>query len=710
MVNYVNLPSVDLSGCTRLQSVNLKGCKSMSTASFAEGIPLEHLTLPLNFQTLILKSMQYITKENIVFESRKNLQGLWIENCAKIDAYAFFKELFALKGNLKYVRITGLNLSGNGSDLKEFYDAKLGGFTATGSTTSLNCKLVGTYQLTDYLDDELYAKYVEYFDELNILQSKWTGIEFADDEPDPANISNLDNQTGYKFDTPYKPSGHIQRILSLRHRVLSKHKDGMMYYYPLHDKNSYKYADSEDVRNCTDAVLDGTEGDIDMYEPHYWYKGVNDELGVLAGDGKPKKWSFYSTYENAPEENPDMLSIKVKDLLANPDNVSTGYVDPTKSSVGTLIVSNSYFRTVKMDIPEGYSKIRVPFDIMGSTKIGIAFISNNINIVKTYSLTEIIKVYPYVPYISGGYLILNIPETANRLYFTLAREYDYWCDYPDVVLGNSTNPVDWEPLAVEHKETLVSYARAGNVGGKIRCVDTKNNNITPVSSTLSGFKSLAAARGRMLATIDHLSDIQNMYLLKYGNRNSQEMCSYNPGNGEKTGLSLQYGIQDTKNKDALTLGQAFVEDEYGNLTQVNYLCTVGYESLLSYRNYACGFYFSEKLTTLDSYSHFAKNDRFYGVIAGFDYITKTIHGRFCSNFFSGPVGGSGESYYCDYSERPNNNSEIVGIGRSTTSVENGIFSARFTLATNIRTVLLAYEGPLTKSSTVSEFKQIQDFD
>lgn len=77
-------------------------------------------------------------------------------------------------------------------------------------------------------------------------------IEFDDDVADDANISNLDNETGYKYGNSYVPSGHITAILGQRHRVLAKvtkmptsrqvniantdtavnNTDGEMTYYP----------------------------------------------------------------------------------------------------------------------------------------------------------------------------------------------------------------------------------------------------------------------------------------------------------------------------------------------------------------------------------------------------------------------------------------------------------------------------------------------
>ena len=105
VVNYTNLPSLDLSGCNRLEEVNASGCTALSTITFAEGAAVNRLHLPANFQTLTLRSMQYIKWSAITFDNKRNLTGIWIENCALIDGLSVFKELFSLGGRLKYVRI-----------------------------------------------------------------------------------------------------------------------------------------------------------------------------------------------------------------------------------------------------------------------------------------------------------------------------------------------------------------------------------------------------------------------------------------------------------------------------------------------------------------------------------------------------------------------------------------------------------------------------
>ena len=97
----------------------------------------------------------------------------------------------------------------------------MGGVDSDGNTTD-TCALVGTVQLTRYIDDDTYSALKAHFPELNIRQPEYTMIEFDDEVSDDANVSNLDNGTGYKYDNAYEVSGHISAILKQRHRVLAK--------------------------------------------------------------------------------------------------------------------------------------------------------------------------------------------------------------------------------------------------------------------------------------------------------------------------------------------------------------------------------------------------------------------------------------------------------------------------------------------------------
>ena len=526
VVNYTNLPSLDLSGCNRLEEVNASGCTKMSTITFAEGALINKLHLPENFQTLVLRSMQYIEWDAITFDAKNNLTGLWIENCALIDGKKVFDEMFALKGALKYVRITGINLEGDGSDLKVWYDSGIGGIDAQGITTNTRCKLVGNYKLTKYLDEEVYAKYAERFDELNIRQPQYTMIEFDDTVPDDANISNLDNETGYKFGNTYQTSAHISVIRRNRHRVLGKLKsEGKMVICQLHDEDSNYYADAEVAASGTPAKLDSTEGDVYIYEPHYWYKGINDYMNN-------KKYSCFSSNE----EMPDRPECKVigYDEIESEKNVREGY----KLTVGRQYLDDAYsedsnYLVCKVNV-FGYKKVRFP-TVLGTSMIGSCFTDSGKNVVKDVFVDSLNN-----RFVNGMYIICDVPEGATELNFTIHKYAEFDC----VVLSNSDKIEDMEPDWVEHEPCLVAVFEACTIGSKLYSAATGNASVG--SLTQSDFIYYAKQRGLQLIDWEMHKDIANLFFAFYGRRDSQDQCGYGQSTEQRNiGTTALLGMQDT---------------------------------------------------------------------------------------------------------------------------------------------------------------------
>ena len=83
-------------------------------------------------------------------------------------------------------------------------------YTQTGAVDDRHSGLRGKLTLTKYLADEELEKYAARYPELTIKQPPYTMIEFDDSVADDANISNLDNKTGYKYGNTSVSYTHLQ--------------------------------------------------------------------------------------------------------------------------------------------------------------------------------------------------------------------------------------------------------------------------------------------------------------------------------------------------------------------------------------------------------------------------------------------------------------------------------------------------------------------
>lgn len=704
VVNYTNLPSLDLSGCNRLEEVNASGCTKMSTITFAEGALINKLHLPENFQTLVLRSMQYIEWDAITFDAKNNLTGLWIENCALIDGKKVFDEMFALKGALKYVRITGINLEGDGSDLKVWYDSGIGGIDAQGITTNTRCKLVGNYKLTKYLDEEVYAKYAERFDELNIRQPQYTMIEFDDTVPDDANISNLDNETGYKFGNTYQTSAHISVIRRNRHRVLGKLKsEGKMVICQLHDEDSNYYADAEVAASGTPAKLDSTEGDVYIYEPHYWYKGINDYLNN-------KKYSCFSSNE----EMPDRPECKVigYDEIESEKNVREGY----KLTVGRQHLDDAYsqdsnYLVCKVNV-FGYKKVRFP-TVLGTSMIGSCFTDSGKNVVKDVFVDSLNN-----RFVNGMYIICDVPEGATELNFTIHKYAEFDC----VVLSNSDKIEDMEPDWVEHEPCLVAVFEACTIGSKLYSAATGNASVG--SLTQSDFIYYAKQRGLQLIDWEMHKDIANLFFAFYGRRDSQDQCGYGQSTEQRNiGTTALLGMQDTisYNSDGgahQTSNAWYVrpnEDGKNVYSLIYNTNCMGYENLygdkyewlsgVSLPNTNAQEQYKLLIEMPDGSTRKVKS----GTVDG--YCTGMYHQKYMDVVGVNSQKGSSTTYYCDVFTSSGTANRVVCRSSIISNAVGGVSHASCGVdSSSTHTYIgsrLAFRGEIEEAESVTSFKAIK---
>lgn len=555
MPNYVGIPSLNLGSCTKLQHLDARGCSSMSTMTFAESAPLSYFAIPANYQTLVLRSLPLITREGLVFDNIRSVTSLWIENCGQLDGYALFKELFNLDNRaIRNVRVSIGTVEGDGKDLQAYYEARLGGLDVNGNIINNHCKICGDYQLTSYMDDETFVLFSEYFDELNLRQPQYTLINSDDTVSDDRNFSNPDNQTGYDYDNDYVMSGHCAKIWSQRFGCLGKQtKDGEMSICKLNPQNFNYYADGTTINNSTPALLDASEGDAFIYEPNYWYKGINDILGVFS-EGRSKKYYAFSSNELMPDI-PNVERLTLEDIQ-NAGNYRKGYKVQLglSTEIESAISTDGNYSLLKVDVSR-HKYVRFP--TVHGPLVGAAITDSENNILAEYGVSNL-----DTKIVEGMYIIVKVPEGGKTLYFSIKNEAVFGWD--DVILSNSDKVEDIEPDWVKHEQCLTAMFEATTIGSGLYSVavdQTAVNNLTqPV------FHTYAAQRKLQLVDWEMSKDVANLFFARYGRRNAQAQCGYGSNtNGRIVGSSAFLGMTDTFNLNNATEYAWYVNEGQENV-------------------------------------------------------------------------------------------------------------------------------------------------
>ena len=716
---------IDLSNNTKLETLKA-GKTALTGVNFAQGAPLTSVTLPATLQTLELRYLGKLTTSGLTLEGTSNINRLVVDNCPGVD----WQTLHARCGNVKYLRVTGIDMEGDGSLLASLMQT--GGVDENGGNVE-SCRLVGTYRLTRYVDDETYAAYIEHYPELNIEQPEYTMLESDESVADDANLSNLDNGTGYKYGNDYKPSGHVAAILKNRHRVLAKvtkkattrnvnianvdtvvnNLDGEMTYLELDDKDSTKYADG------TPAKLDGSEGDLMMHEPFFWSKGINDFLNS-------KDYSCYSS-----KDKDHMPAVPNVDVLTLDDikAVQGGYTKGRKVMSGRDTITNamstdSSYSVCVVDVSK-HKRVRWP-SVPGTNLVGSAFADVNGNVVKSVVVPTLGNRFE-----AGMYLISDVPEGAKTLYFSILNT----AEFDKVVLSNSSKIEDMEPEWFANDEHLCAVVGSSVVGSKLRACITGGS--TTASMTWTDFHYYSVQRG--MQQIDALMHfrIVNLAYAKYGRRNMQEQCGAGSHtNMRTTGGTMSRGMQDTIGYEGAkainpNVTNSLVDenrvhqyawyvdkDEYGaaKVTQVNNICCLGYEDIYGHK------YDMMDGVDLPNTSGNEGKWRIWmpdgstimikGTTNSGNWITAVAHGRLMAVVPVGSMNGSSSTYYSDMYWISTATGRVVYRGYYYAYANGGVSNANASSdASNAVTYVgsrLAFRGKLVRAQSVAAYKALSE--
>ena len=713
---------IDLGNNTKLETLKA-GKTALTGVNFAQGAPLTSVTLPATLQTLELRYLSKLTTSGLTLEGTSNINRLVVDNCPGVD----WQTLHARCGNVKYLRVTGIDMEGDGSLLASLMQT--GGVDENGGNVE-SCRLVGTYRLTRYIDDETYAAYIEHYPELNIEQPEYTMLERAETIADDACISNLDNETGYKYGNDYKPSGHVAAILKNRHRVLAKvtkkatprnvtiagvdtvmnNLDGEMTCYPLDDADSNKYADG------SPAKLDGSEGDWMMLEPFYWSKGVNDYLNG-------RNYDCYSFRDRAHMPRvPEATVLTLEDIK----RTQGGYTNGKKVMSGRDTINNAFSNdssySVCMVSVEGYKRVRFP-SVPGTNLVGSVFVDKTGAVLQSIVVSTLSNKFE-----AGMYLISDVPEGAVALYFSILNT----AEFDKVVLSNSEKIEDMEPDWVPNDEHLCGVVGSSVVGTKLRSCITGGS--TTANMTWMDFHYYSVQRG--MQQIDPLMHwrIANLSYAKYGRKNMQEQCGAGShSNTRTTGGTASRGMQDTVGYeeakeinpnvtnslvDNLVHQYAwYVEkDEYGaaKVTQVNNICCLGYEDIYGHK------YDMMDRVDIPNTSGNVGKWRIWmpdgtimmvkGATNGDSWITAVAHGKWMAVVPVGAVSGSSSTYYSDKYWFSPASGRVVYRGCYYANAYGGVSFAYANYGASIAGTSvgsrLAFRGKIVRAQSVAAYKAI----
>ena len=713
---------IDLSNNTKLETLKA-GKTALTGVNFAQGAPLTSVTLPATLQTLELRYLGKLTTGGLTLEGTSNINRLVVDNCPGVD----WQTLHARCGNVKYLRVTGIDMEGDGSLLTSMMQT--GGVDENGGNVE-SCRLVGTYRLTRYKDDEEYEALQQHFPELNIEQPEYTMLERAETIADDACISNLDNETGYKYGNDYKPSGHVAAILKNRHRVLAKvtkkattrnvtiagvdtvmnNLDGEMTCYPLDDADSNKYADG------SPAKLDGSEGDWMMLEPFYWSKGVNDYLNG-------RNYDCYSFRDKAHMPRvPEATVMTLEDIK----RTQGGYTNGKKVMSGRDTINNAFSNdssySVCMVSVDGYKRVRFP-SVPGTNLVGSVFVDKTGAVLQSIVVSTLSNKFE-----AGMYLISDVPEGAVALYFSVLNT----AEFDKVVLSNSEKIEDMEPDWVPNDEHLCGVAGSSVVGTKLRSCITGGS--TTANMTWMDFHYYSVQRG--MQQIDPLMHwrIANLSYAKYGRKNMQEQCGAGShSNTRTTGGTASRGMQDTVGYEEAkginpNVTNSLVDnmvhqyawyvekDEYGaaKVTQVNNICCLGYEDIYGHK------YDMMDRVEIPNTSGNVGKWRIWmpdgtimmvkGTTNGDSWITAVAHGKWMAVVPVGAVSGSSSTYYSDKYWFSSASVRVVYRGYYYANASGGVSSADAVYdASNASAYVgsrLAFRGKIVRAQSVAAYKAI----
>ena len=564
----------DISKHTRLTTL-LAGGTSLHTIVLPEGSPLSTLVMPASLQTLTLRYLPELKQSGLTLQGTSNITALNFAECPNLSWQTIMQQCT----NIDHVRIEGMSGRVHSSALRPFMTGYRG-LTAQGTEQTYPA-LIGKVSLIDDVDDFETMRSFFALCGLELLPPVYSEYVFHDEETDPANISNMGNGTGYAFreqgvtytdahPNGYYPSGNIVRVREksqLCYGVINS-QTGKMHVTKL-DRNDLTKTAAGETFNPGDG---SGGGDVFMYLPHYWYKGVNNFKNAT-------KHFFLSANDECPQASGTTHRYPLSGLV-----FATGYgVRNNLNTVGTEITAaglaeNSQLVTYRVDV-EGMKQVRFPA-IHHIQYCSVFTDSDNIVTVVNNLFRSDVSGNP-MDFMNdqGDYDFRDVPEGAKWLYFTTMNTVAQ----TNVAMTTDSSDLEAiEPDWVEHLPELIGVYQGTvngmttggtpsdlglrSLSGRTACrgngtqttyaswqYDDDGNAIgdMPMASlngTAQDFFNLASIRGAGYSTVPYETskDMANLIMCWFGTRDVETIVGRGSSSAYTTGARNNIALGDTE--------------------------------------------------------------------------------------------------------------------------------------------------------------------
>lgn len=697
-VRNSTVKAIDATFCPRLKKVLALGSQLQSFTP-AQTSPIETLQLPDTMTSLTFLNLPNLTYPNggLTIAGFSNVKRLQLADCNGIDAFAMLQALVDDNAHLTDIGLSGLEVNADATILNRL---KNDGTRGIGSDAESGCDgITGTWILTKLIDDTDLMALQTYFKPsdvgLTIHNAQFTGVVFDDANNDPANITNLDNNT--TGDT-YAASGHLLRIRKALIPVKGKLNSTSNKWVgePISEDNYRQMPDGTEF-DYKDEL--GTGFDVMMRCPHLWYKGVNDFK-------TQKKYIFWSSLTTEPISTARNI---VRKKLNTCDYALNKTIQTTDVVVGTSTLETS---GVMEDTPN-YNVYRVEVSGMKQVRwpginhsiIGAVFTDASDVIVGTFNLAVSNSMFDFNES-TGDYVFCDVPDGAKYFYFTSkSTNAD-----EEVIAVDSAEIEAIEPDWVENKPWLCGVYHASidsltqmrsisnatvRTGTGTSTTSTewtydengraKNTPVGSLNYTYKDLQNLAMRRGDGYQLIDYeMSKL--MAILWYslnGTRDAQLKCGYGRSSGGTTGSQDTVGNQDTARATASNGNKILgFENFIGCTWEVMDNVTVNAVSFADYlKQYGVGDSTKDPIDDVwHIYDPITKTERtVLGLNTGQSgqCIARVKHGRFC-DIVPSKVTTDTSQYAANYTDGfwySRSTCRVVGRSSSNASAYGGLVYA-----------------------------------